>query len=63
MGLAAHRVEAVDSPEIGFVFKGPSYTRPAPGPGARLEETIAVLGANVRAEVKLRGEGFKPIQG
>jgi len=57
IGKGVNNDVPVDSPEIGFVFKGPSYTRPAPGPGARLVETIAVLGANVRAEVKLRGEG------
>jgi len=56
IGKGVNNDVPVDSPEIGFVFKGPSYTKPAPGPGARIEESIAMLGANAMAEVKSGGE-------
>jgi len=55
IGKGVNNDVPVDSPEIGFVFKGPSYTKPAPGPGAKIRESIAMLGANVRAEVRGRG--------
>ena len=56
IGKGVNNDVPVDSPEIGFVFKGPSYEKPAPGPGARIEESIAMLGANAMAEVKSGGE-------
>jgi len=55
IGKGVNNDVPVDSPETGFVFKGPSYTKPDPTPGARIKESIAMLGANVRATVEWRG--------
>jgi hypothetical protein len=56
IGKGVNNDVPVDSPEIGFVFKGPSVAKPAPGPGAEISESLAVLGANVRATVSYRGD-------
>ena len=59
IGKGVNNDVPIDSPEVGFVFKGPSVSDPRPGPGAQIHELIEILGQNVRAEVSYRGNSGK----
>ena len=59
IGKGVNNDVPVDSPEVGFVFKGPSRATPIPPPGADLDLMLALSGDQVKAEVRYRGDTAK----
>jgi hypothetical protein len=63
IGKGTNNDVPVDSPEIGFIFEGPTYEKPQPPPGGELKISFELRGNRMTAEVgykkdttTLRGE-------
>ena len=56
IGKGVNNDVSVDSPEIGFVFKGPSITKPAPRAGTEIGLKLVVEPGRARGEVSWKGK-------
>ncbi|MHC4937876.1 MAG: hypothetical protein ACYTHK_02770 [Planctomycetota bacterium] len=59
IGKGVNNDVPVDSPEIGFVFKGPSRARPSPPGGAEIDLSISLNGDQLKAQVGYKGDSAK----
>jgi hypothetical protein len=59
IGKGVNNDVPVDSPEIGFVFKGPSRARPSPPGGAEIDLSLSLSGDQLKAEVGYKGDRAK----